>query len=235
MTFDPDAGGELERLLAELDQVDAGIQRWAEDIAAVGIYGRKGDPHLWTTPRLEALAQAVSLYCEVHGCRRIEAVGRMHKRYPALFDRSIIALNKMLKNFSGRSKRASAPAAAFPSAVPVNQQDLRELRNVLRDLPPSERAERLIAMEPELKDEAQKRIRKHGGTARGRRAQPGAAAGRIRDRLREISGIGGKTAEREMAVVKAGKAEPERLGYLIAEMDAHGVNSAYRKLREHAH
>jgi N6-adenosine-specific RNA methylase IME4 len=61
---------------------------------------------------------------------------------------------------------------------------------------------------------------------------PHGSKGKSRDKIGAIVGVSGRTYEKAKAVVEAAKAEPERFGHLIAEMDRTGkVNAAHRALR----
>jgi N6-adenosine-specific RNA methylase IME4/ParB-like chromosome segregation protein Spo0J len=63
----------------------------------------------------------------------------------------------------------------------------------------------------------------------------GSGAGKTRDKVDKVAaplGASGRTIEKARAIVAAAKAEPERFGNLVAEMDRTGkVNAAHRALR----
>jgi N6-adenosine-specific RNA methylase IME4 len=61
---------------------------------------------------------------------------------------------------------------------------------------------------------------------------PESARGETRDKVGALVGVSGKTVEKIAAVVAAAKAEPEKFGHLVEEMDRTGkVNAAHRALR----
>jgi N6-adenosine-specific RNA methylase IME4 len=70
------------------------------------------------------------------------------------------------------------------------------------------------------------RTDKHGGKF------PRGSPGKTRDKIGALVNVSGKTVEKIAAIVEAAKAEPEKFGKLLTEMDRTGkVNAAHRELR----
>lgn len=103
--------------------------------------------------------------------------------------------------------------------------------NVCRkDFTLSERVALWREVEPLLKEAAKQRQREHGGTAPGQSSQA-SGAGRLRDQMKKITGMGGRTLEKAIAIVEAAEVDPAKYGPLVPEMDRTGADGAYKKLR----
>lgn len=100
-----------------------------------------------------------------------------------------------------------------------------------KDFTWAERCSLWLEVEPALKEAARKRQREHGGTAPGRAAEAPSDAGRLRDQMAKVSGRGGKSMEKAVAIYKAWQADPVRYGLVLGDMNRNGVNGAYNRFR----
>lgn len=96
----------------------------------------------------------------------------------------------------------------------------------------SEKVARWRKLQPHFKEAAKQRQRAHGGSAPGKAARATADRSRLRDNMKKITGHGGRTIEKAIAIVEAAEANPAKYGKLVQEMDKNGANGAYKKLRE---
>jgi len=166
----------------------------------------------------------------------IEDVGLLHP----------IVVTPKLELIAGE-RRLRAFEQLGRKAIPIHIVDLQKVvrgehaENAVRlDFLPSERVAITEAIWPVAKDEAKKRQieagqrGKEGG--RGKKKPSGKVSTRVsvdraRDKVAAFAGVSGKTHEKEIAVVKAAKEDPERFGDLVEEMDKTGkVDRAYRKM-----
>jgi hypothetical protein len=98
-----------------------------------------------------------------------------------------------------------------------------------KDFLPSEIDAIRRAMEPKEKAAAKERMKKGG---RGKKGAKVSQPLRTTDKIGSFAGVSGRTVEKIAAVVEAAKAEPEKFGKLVEEMDRTGkVTGAFRKLR----
>src|SRR5262245_14167988 len=107
-----------------------------------------------------------------------------------------------------------------------------------KDLKPSEIDAIRRRCEAVLKSQAKKN-QAAAGPSSGRGAKRTAAGkfpepvkGQVRDKIGAFAGVSGRTVEKIAAVVDAAKAEPERFGKLLDDMDRTGqVNGVFKRLR----
>lgn len=120
--------------------------------------------------------------------------------------------------------------------VPVTVVDLAEVvrgefaENMVRKaFTPTEEVAIYRAMAPEEKEAAAERARSRTDL---RESFPPDEAGRTRDKVGAYVGKSGRTLEKQVAIVEAAEAEPERFGNLVADMDRTGrVDGPYKRLK----
>jgi N6-adenosine-specific RNA methylase IME4 len=169
---------------------------------------------------------------------------------------SILAIG-LLKPISVSSKQASRPGAYrlidgrrrimvwqnwWPDenipAIVLDISDIDALiaaefdaNEVRENFKPSERAEFWIKHRAKFEAAAKERQRLHGGTAAGRAAPHDPHKGRAMDHVARRFNVSRTTLRKEIAVMEAAQQDPAKYGNLIADMNRHGADGVYKRLK----
>jgi N6-adenosine-specific RNA methylase IME4 len=158
-----------------------------------------------------------------HLARSIAEVGLLH---PIVID----AHGRLIAGV----RRLNAVRQNGWTEVPVRVVDLNEIvlgefhENAQRkDFLPSE----IDAIRRAPIERAKAKAREQAGRPPGGKFPQG-TAGKTRDKIGAFAGVSGRTIEKIAAVVEAAKAEPEKFGKLLADMDRTGrVNGVFKRLK----